>query len=448
MAEQIVIIGGVAAGMSAASKMRRLNPDLEINVYTDEEYISYAACGIPYFLSGDVKEIIDLVARRPEEFAAQDINVHMKHYVERIVPDEKKIIVKKDQETFEKKYDKLLIATGAGARQINFPGRDLKNIHTLRSLTDGIAIKNNLSEDVKKAVIVGAGYIGVELIETFKKLGIETTIVEAGERVLGNFDTEISLAVKEYIEKEGIEVLINEKVLGFKGVNGIVERVITEKREIECDLVILTLGSVPNSKLAEKAGIELTSQKAIKVNKYMETSIPDIYAAGDCASHYHIIYKKDVYIPLGTTANKQGRIAGTNMAGGRDAFAGIVGTAITKIIDIGVARTGLSKKEADDEGILVEEVLLDAMDIAAYYPGQRPVKVKLIASKDTKKLIGAQILGEKNFAKRIDVLALAVQNGIKVEDLANTDMSYAPPFSPVWDSFLIAAGILKKKLDK
>lgn len=448
MSEQIVIIGGVAAGMSAASKIRRLNSNLEINVYTNEKFISYAACGIPYFLSGDVQDINNLVARSPEEFAEQNIQVHMENLVEKIIPEEKKIIVKVDKQRFEKKYDKLLIATGAEARKFNFPGGDLANIHSLRSLSDGIKIKNVINQGIKNVVIVGAGYIGVEMIETFKALGVQTTIIEAGDRVLGNFDKEISDTVEEYITKEGIKVLLNEKVIAFQGLEGQVKKVITENREIDCDLVILTLGSIPNSKLAQEAGIELTKHKAIKVNKFMETSIPDIYSAGDCASHYHILYKKDVYIPLGTTANKQGRIAGENMAGNRLAFAGIVGTAITKIIDIGVARTGLSKKEAEELGIIAEEVIIDAFDIAGYYPGQKPVKVKLIGSKETKKLIGAQIIGENNFAKRIDVLALAVQNGLKVEDLADTDMAYAPPFSPVWDSFLIAAGILKDKLDK
>ncbi|MDD4342976.1 MAG: FAD-dependent oxidoreductase [Eubacteriales bacterium] len=446
MPKQIVIIGAVAAGMSAASKIRRLNPDFEINVYTDEQYISYAACGIPYYLSGMTKDISDLIARTPEEFAAQNINVHMGYFVEKIVPEEKKVVVKGQDKSFEKKYDKLLIATGAGARKINFKNGDLKNIHTLRNLTDGIEIKKVIDKGVKKAVIVGAGYIGVEMVETFKRLGIETTIIEAGDRVLGNFDEEISEAVREYIDSEGIKVFLNEKVTGFEGENGVVKKVITENASHECDLVILTLGSVPNSKLAEEAGIELIEGKAIKVNQYMETNIPDIYAAGDCASHYHVVKEKDVYIPLGTTANKQGRIAGNNMAGGREAFSGIAGTAITKIINMGVARTGLSKKEAIAEGIPAEEVIIDSMDLARYYPEHNPVKVKLIGSKESKKLIGAQIIGQNAFAKRIDVLALAVQNGIKVEDLADTDMAYAPPFAPVWDPFLIAAGILKDKL--
>lgn len=447
MSKEMVIIGAVAAGMSAASKMRRLNPDLNINVYTDEEYISYAACGIPYYLSGMTKDLNDLIARKPEEFAAQNINIHMKHSVDSIIPEEKKIIIKSNSEVFEKKYDKLLIATGAGARKINFSGGDLKNIFTIRNLTEGVEIKKAIERGVKKAVIVGAGYIGVEMVETFKQLGIETTIIEAADRVLINFDKEISESVKDYIEQEGVKVFLNEKVTGFEGRDGFVSRVVTEKGFTDCDLVILTLGSVPNSILAEKAGIELTKEKAIKVNSFMETNISDIYAAGDCASHWHIVKEKDVYIPLGTTANKQGRIAGTNMAGGKDAFKGILGTAVTKIIDIGVARTGLSKKEAGEEGIPAEEVLIEAKDIATYYPGFRPVKVKLIGSKETKTLIGAQIMGENRFAKRIDVLALAVQNRIKVEDLANTDMAYAPPFSPVWDSFLIAAGILKDKLE-
>ncbi len=446
MSEQIVIIGAVAAGMSAASKIRRLNPEIEIDVYTDEKYISYAACGIPYYLSGMTKEISELIARTPEEFAAQNINVHMEHLVKKIIPEEKKVLIQAGNNSFEKYYSKLLIATGAGARKIDFKNGNLKNIHTLRNLTDGIKIKKAIENGIKKAVIVGAGYIGVEMVETFKRLGVETTIIEAGDRVLSNFDEEISETVKKYIDSEGIKVILNEKVTGFEGEDGIVKKVITENGVYECDLVILTLGSVPNSQLAEEAGIELTEEKAVKVNNYMETNIPDIYAAGDCASHYHIVKEKNVYIPLGTTANKQGRIAGNNMAGGREEFKGIVGTAITKIINMGVARTGLSKKEAAAEGIMAEEIIVDSMDLARYYPEHNPVKVKLIGSKESKKIIGAQIIGQNSFAKRIDVLALAIQNGIRVEDLADTDMAYAPPFAPVWDPFLIAAGILKDKL--
>ncbi len=447
MSLNIVIIGGVAAGMSAASKIRRLNKEAQIDVYTQENHISYAACGIPYYLSGQTKDLQDLVARTYEEFKASGINVHLEHEAIDLYPEKKEVLIKSKDGQFMKKYDKVLLATGASARLFDFPGRDLKNIFTLRNLTDGLAIKEALDKGVKKALIVGAGYIGVEMTETFKELGIETVIVEAADRVLVNFDMEISNFVKKHLEEEGVEVLLNQRVESFEGQEGYVKRVITESGPIDCDLVLLTLGSVPNSGLAQRAGIELTKERAILVNEYMETSHPDVYAAGDCASHWHIVKKKNAYIPLGTTANKQGRTAGSNMAGGRESFSGIVGTAITKISKLGIARTGLSKKEAEEEGLEAVEVFIEAFDIARYYPDQRPVIIKLIADKESKKLIGAQIAGEKSFAKRIDVLALAVQNGIKVQDLAASDLAYAPPFAPVWDPFLIAAGILKDKLE-
>lgn len=447
MSLNIVIIGGVAAGMSAASKIRRLNKEAQIDVFTQENHISYAACGIPYYLSGKTKSLQDLVARSYDEFQSAGINVHLEHEAIDLIPDEKKVLLKSKDGQFIKEYDKLLLATGASARLFNFPGLDLKNIFTLRNLTDGLAIKEALDQGVKRAVIVGAGYIGVEMTETFKELGIETVIVEAADRVLVNFDLEISDYVKKYLEEEKVELFLNQRVESFEGESGYVRKVITENGPIECDLVLLTLGSIPNSELARKAGLELTKEGAILVNKYMETSLPDIYAAGDCASHWHLVKGKNAYIPLGTTANKQGRIAGTNMAGGRESFSGIAGTAITKISKLGIARTGLSKREAKDEGIEAVEVFIEANDIARYYPGQRPVVIKMIADKKSKKLIGAQIAGEKSFAKRIDVLALAVQNGITVKDLAASDLAYAPPFAPVWDPFLIAAGILKDKLE-
>lgn len=447
MPSNFLIIGGVAAGMSAASKIRRMDKEAVINVYTQENHVSYAACGIPYYLSGKTKSLDDLLARTVAEFEQAGINLHLEHEVKKIIPQEKKVLIEHEGQEIEKEYDKLLIATGASARMFDFPGKELKNIFTLRNLTEGMQIKEALDKGVKKAVIVGAGYIGVEMTETFKELGIETVLVEAADRVLVNFDLEVSEYVKKYLEEDGVEVLLNKRVEAFEGQDSYVKRVITQDASIDCDLVLLTLGSVPNSGLAKEAGLELTKEGAILVNEYLETSHPDIYAAGDCASHWHIIKEKDSYIPLGTTANKQGRIAGRNMAGGREAFSGIVGTAITQINRLGIARTGLSKKEAEEEGIEAIEVFIEANDIARYYPGQRPVIIKLIANKESKKLIGAQIAGEKSFAKRIDVLALAVQNAISLEDLAATDMAYAPPFAPVWDPFLIAAGILRDRLE-
>jgi NADPH-dependent 2,4-dienoyl-CoA reductase/sulfur reductase-like enzyme len=445
---KIVVIGGVAAGMSAASKAKRNNSKNEVEVYTQEEYISYAACGIPYFVEDLIKDSGHLVARTIEQFAKQGIKIFTGHTVTQIIPEEKKIkVLDREQNKIWVDYDKLIIATGASAVVPPLEGLNLKNIFTVKSITDAEKIKKKLQEgNFKKAVIVGAGYIGLEMVEALSSWELDVTLVELAPQIIGNIDADMAQLVENYLISNGIKVRKEEKVLGFKGIET-VQFVKTDKGEIETDLVILAIGVKPNSELAKEAGIQLGVKNAIKVNNRMETNITDIYAAGDCATAYHLVYKDEAYIPLGTTANKQGRVAGDNASGGNSEFPGIVGTAIMKVMEMEIGRTGLSEREAKMLNKEVQEFKIEALAKAHFYPGARKATVKILVDNKSHVIVGAQIVGGAQAAKRIDVLATAVQTGMTVNDVAKLDLSYAPPFSPVWDPVLVAANVAAGKLN-
>lgn len=445
---KLVILGGVAAGMSAASKAMRVNKDIKVEVYTAENYVSYAGCGLPYYVEGLIPEEEQLVARTKEQFNKQGIEVFMNHTGILINPEEKYIIVV-DEEGNEKKvpYDKLVIATGSRAVVPMFLNKSYNNVFTVKTIPSSDQIREMIQKgNVKKAVIMGGGYIGLEMVEALKAYNIEVTLIQRPPQLLRNMDSDMTGIVEDYLKEQGIDLRISENVLSFEGKEA-VEKVITDKAEIDTDLVVLAIGVRPNSEIAEAIGIELGPKKSIKVNEYMETNIPDIYAAGDCASAYHIVAKEDAYIPLGTTANKQGRIAGENAAGGDIRFAGIVGTTILKVLDLEIGRTGLNEKEAEKIGKKIMGIKIKANTRAHYYPGASPITVKLLIDKETQKIIGGQIVGGTGAGKRIDVLATAVQLGLTPYQLAELDLSYAPPFSPVWDPVLVAANVAVGKLE-
>lgn len=442
---RIVVIGGVAAGMSAASKARRIRKDIRVEVYTEEEYISYAGCGLPYYAQGLIPAEDRLIARTPEQFARQDIHVFRGQRVVAIKPLEKEITVRaNDGETKRVEYDKLIIATGARPIIPGFYRKDLRNVFTVKSIPSIVALRNLLQKgEAKRAVIVGGGYIGLEMAEALLEWGVDLTVVQLPEQLLRSVDPDMSLLIEKHLIAKGVKVRTGEEVTALEGRDR-VERVITNKGEIPADLVIVAVGIVPNSELAEEAGIELGVKKAIKVNRYMETNLPDIYAAGDCATAYHLVLKKDAYIPLGTTANKQGRIAGENAVGGKAVFQGIVGTAIIKVLDLEVGRTGLNKEEAEREGFKVRETKVEDYTKAHYYPGGGKITIKLLTNEVDNTLLGAQLVGGAGAGKRIDVLAAAVQLGLTPVQLSELDLSYAPPFSPVWDPVLVAANAASK----
>jgi len=450
MGERLVVIGGVAAGMSAASRARRLNPKIEIMVFEKSGFVSYGSCGLPYFVSDVIKAPENLVVYDAKFFKEKrNIDVYLHHEVLKIFPAKRSVLVKdleKDKE-FEVGYDKLVIATGARAVKPNIKGIDLNGIFTIRFLEDGIAIKNFIRESSpKKALIIGAGYIGMEMAEALVSLGIDVTIVEVMPNILGSMDDEINEVVEAELQKNGVKLLKSTSVVEFVGDGFVRKAILNNDSSLDVDLVIVGAGIKPNSEIARDAGIEIGRSGAIAVNQRMETNIPGVFAAGDCAEAFHLVLGRPVYIPLGTTANKQGKVAGENAVGGNAIFKGIVGTAVFKVFELEVARTGISEKQAKEEGIDYVSTVIEHGSRAHYYPGGSKIRVKLIAEKRTGRLLGAEMVGRDGVAKRIDVFATALHARMSVDEIAGLDLSYAPPFAPVWDPILIAANDIEKKL--
>lgn len=447
-AKRLVIIGGVAAGMSAASRARRLDPDLEIVAYERTGYVSYGSCGLPYLIAGVVREAADLVARTPEQFARQGIETRTNHEVTAIDTSNKTVEVKDLTEgsEFSTGYDKLVIATGGSPIRPPMPGIELEGVFVLRTVEDGIAVNRFLAEErPRRAVIIGSGYIGVEVAEAFVQRGLQTTMLDMLPQVLDNFDADIAQLMQSELERNGVIVSVDDTAQGIEGdAAGRVRAVVSARGRYEADLVLIGAGVAAESLLAQEAGIRLGTKGAIAVDEGMRTNVPGVYAAGDCAETYHLLLKGPSYVPLGSTANKQGRVAGTNAGGGEGTFGGVVGTAITKAFELGVGVTGLTEKAAVQLGRAARSVSIEHGSRAHYYPGPGPIRVKLVWDPADGMLLGAQIAGPVAEAKRIDVLATALHHGLTIEDLQRLDLSYAPPFSPVWDPILVAANVAAK----
>jgi NADPH-dependent 2,4-dienoyl-CoA reductase/sulfur reductase-like enzyme len=393
MGERLVVIGGVAAGMSAASRARRLNPKIEIMVFEKSGFVSYGSCGLPYFVSDVIKAPENLVVYDAKFFKEKrNIDVYLHHEVLKIFPAKRSVLVKdlERNKEFEVGYDKLVIATGARAVKPNIKGIDLNGIFTIRFLEDGIAIKNFIRENApKKALIIGAGYIGMEMAEALVSLGIDVTIVEVMPNILGSMDDEINEVVEAELQKNGVKLLKSTSVVEFVGDGFVRKAILNNDSSLDVDLVIVGAGIKPNSEIARDAGIEIGRSGAIAVNQRMETNIPGVFAAGDCAEAFHLVLGRPVYIPLGTTANKQGKVAGENAVGGNAIFKGIVGTAVFKVFELEVARTGISEKQAKEEGIDYVSTVIEHGSRAHYYPGGSKIRVKLIAERKTGRLLGA-----------------------------------------------------------
>jgi NADPH-dependent 2,4-dienoyl-CoA reductase/sulfur reductase-like enzyme len=448
--ERFIVIGAVAAGMSSASRARRLKPDMEIIVFEKTGDISWAACGMPYLIADKVKSANSLVVYDVKFFKERrNIDIFLYHEVKQIFPHRKTVLVRniKTGEEKEYTYDKLLIAMGARPLVPPIKGIELQGVFTLRELQEGIAIKEYISNNSpRNGLMIGAGYIGMEMAESFAATGMKVTMVEKMPSVLGTMDDEITVVVEEELKRNNVTLIKSSGVIEFKG-NGSVARVLTDTGlNIEAEIALIGAGIRPNSEIGKEAGIELGKTGAIKVNERMETNIPDIYAAGDCAEAYHIVLGRNTYIPLGTTANKQGRVAGENAAGGNASFTGIVGTAVFKTFDLEVGRTGITEKEAKAEGIDYVSNVIQDWSRAFYYPGRSEIKIKLVADRKTGLILGAQMAGHEGIAKRVDVFATAITARMTVRQIANLDLGYAPPFAPVYDPILIAADELQKKL--
>ncbi len=450
MPENVVIVGGVAAGMSAASQAKRRKSSLNVTALEKSEFVSYGSCGLPYYIMDITKKHTDLIAIPKERFKSErNIDVLTKIEVVSIDSKAGKVfaIDHNEKKDIEFPYDYLAITTGASAIKPPIPGIDNPAIFQLRTLDDGIAIKGYIkSRSLKRTAIVGAGYIGMEMAEALKGLGLEVIVIEKLSNILGTMDDEITTIVEKTLESNGVKILKSTEVKSFdKKENGLI-RIETSNGSFDVDMVILSIGVKPNSEIAKAAGIVTGVHDAILVNERMETNIPHIYSAGDCATTKHIILKKDAYIPMGTTANKQGKIAGANIAGANESFKGVAGTSVVKIFDLEVARTGLTEREALENKFNAVSSVITSKTRAHYYPGGKSITIKLVMEKKNGKLLGAQMVGGEGVSKRIDIVVAGLYKGMTIDELSRLDLSYAPPFAPVWDPLLVAANDAIKKV--
>ncbi len=444
---RIVIIGAVAAGTSAAAKARRNSEDAEIVVYEKDRFISYSGCGMPYYIGGVVESAEELTPRDPAFFKSKyNVDIMTGHEVLAISPANKSVTVKNlaTGEVFTDQYDKLVIATGARASVPQIKGADLANVFTLRNIGDMLRIKAYISEaHPKTAAIIGTGFIGLEMCENLKALGLEVTLFEKLPQVTPGLDADMAAHVQIHIEKQGISVLTNASISEITGA-GVV---LADGRAIAAEMVLVSTGVQPNTELAAQAGIELGVARAIRVDSRMRTNIPDIYACGDCIEHFHAITQKPVWRPLGSTANKTGRIAGDSVTGGDLSFRGVLGTGIFGIFGMTVAQTGLSEREARAEGYETAVCHNIKPDKPEYMHGREMV-IKGVADRKTGRLLGAQIVGFEGADKRIDVFVTAITFGAKAEDLFHLDLAYAPPFSTTKDPVMYTGMILTNAIHR
>lgn len=444
---QVVIIGAVAAGMSTASKLKRLDPSVTVTVFEQGEDVSYGACGLPYYLSDIIPDSKQLIAREAEAFKAAGIDLRLHHKVCAVNPSVQAVTVynKREDAYFKQSYDYLVIATGATAIRLDVKQGGFTNVHSLTSLQEGLALKEALHDPtVETVAVVGGGYIGLEVVENLHHLNKKIVLIERAERVLPNFEPFISKQLKAHLEAHGVRVQTRETVQAYrkKAGRGVVE---TDKDHYPVDLVIEAIGVRPVTAFLDDTDLARTRNGAILTDKTMRTSIPNIFAAGDCAAYVHAITKKTGhYVPLGTHANKAGRVIAEQITGDETlTFSGVLGSSVLKVLDYEVARTGLGVEEAKQAGYDVDSKSITAKDKAGYYPGAEPVEVLVVYDKSTCQLLGAQMIGKKGVAHRINIMATALAAGLSAKQFAGLDLAYAPPFSPVYDPLLVAVNQIK-----
>ena len=443
---KVVIVGGVAGGATAAARIRRLNEQAEIVIFERSGYISYANCGLPYYVGDVIEDPEELTLQTPESFFARfRINAKVHHEVVAIHTDRKTVSVR-DLTTgreFEENYDKLILSPGAKPTQPNMAGVDLANVFTLRTVEDTLRIKEYINANHPKSVVLaGGGFISLELAENLRHLGLDVTIVQNGNQLMNPFDSDMACFIHNELRRNGIYLIFGQSVEGFKDKNEGVEVLLKNGCTLSCDMAVLAIGVTPDTKLAKDAGLQLGIKDSIVVNDRMETSVPDIYAAGDAVQVKNFVTGEDDLIALAGPANKQGRIIADNICGGDSRYIGSQGSSIVKIFDITAATTGINEKKAKAVGIAYDKVILSPMSHAGYYPGGKVMTMKVLFEKETFRLLGAQIIGYDGVDKRIDVIATAIRAGMKATELKELDLAYAPPYSSAKDPVNMAGFII------
>ena len=434
---KVVIVGGVAGGATAAARIRRMDEQAEVIVFERSGYISYANCGLPYYIGGVIEDPEDLTLQTPESFWKRfRIQMKVRHEVTAIHPDRKTVSVRNLEtgEDFEEAYDQLLLSPGAKPVWPELPGMGSERLFTLRTVEDTFRIKEFINQNrPKSAVMVGGGFIGLEMAENLRQLGMEVTIVQRSRQLMNPFDPDMAAFIHNEVRKHGVKLMLGHSLEGFREKNSGLEVLLRDGVSVSADMVILAIGVTPESMLAKEAGLALGIKGSILVNDRMQTSAPDIYAVGDAVQVKHFVTGADSLIPLAGPANKQGRIAADNICGGDSRYLGSQGSSVIKVFDMTAATTGINEGSAKKAGLHVDKVILSSMSHAGYYPGGKMMTMKIIFEKETYRLLGAQIIGYEGVDKRIDVLATAIHAGLKGNQLKDLDLAYAPPYSSAKD---------------
>jgi len=443
---KVVIVGGVAGGATAAARIRRLDEQAEIVVFERSGYISYANCGLPYYIGDVITDPEELTLQTPESFFSRfRVDMKVRHEVIAIHPDRKTVSVKNLEtgEEFEESYDKLILSPGAKPTQPRLPGVGIDKLFTLRTVEDTFRIKDYISKyHPKSAVLAGGGFIGLELAENLRELGLDVTIVQRPKQLMNPFDADMAAFIHNEVRRHGVKLALGHTVEGFEEKDGGVDVLLKDEAPLHADMVVLAIGIVPDTEIAAKAGLELGIKGSIVVNDRMETSVPDIYAAGDAVQVKHYVTGQDALVSLAGPANKQGRIIADNICGGDSRYTGSQGSSVIKVFDMTAAVTGINETNARKAGLDTDSVILSPMSHAAYYPGGRLMTMKVVFEKETYRLLGAQIVGYEGVDKRIDVLATAIRAGLSATQLKDLDLAYAPPYSSAKDPVNMAGFII------
>ena len=448
---KVVIVGGVAAGATAAARLRRLDEQAEILIFERSGYISYANCGLPYYIGDVITDPEALTLQTPEQFFARfRVQVRVRHEVTALHPERKTVSVTDlaTGRTFEESYDKLILAPGARPTQPRLPGVGLERVFTLRTVEDTFRIKEFIQKNKpRSAVLAGGGFIGLELAENLRELGMEVTIVQRPKQLMNPFDADMAALLHAEMRRHGVQLALGSTVEGFASTNRGVEVLRKDEPSLQADMVVLAIGVTPDTALAKSAGLALGIKDSILVNDRLETSVPDVYAAGDAVQVRHVVTGQDALISLAGPANKQGRIIADNICGINSRYTGSQGSSVVKVFSMTAAATGVNEKNARNAGFDPEAVILSPMSHAGYYPGGRLMTMKLVYDKPTLRVLGAQIVGYEGVDKRIDVLATAIHAGMTAPQLKELDLAYAPPYSSAKDPVNMA-GFMAEDLDQ